>query len=218
MSCPSCSSPIAIPTASRAPAVQITVGCQCGQRFAAPPHLAGKQIPCPVCRQPIFVPQSQSEVTDPFLGDVSSMVSAAPTRPPPPSTSFNQPTQGFFQRSTQKKQKRQMPESARNASVGLAIGGFLWTTFTGVGIYLISTKDIDSVGQWITAYFSCLAIGGYISAILVWQRVPFAIVPATLIAGCYGLFAPLGTLIAVFIFIALFNGDTRQYLARARHS
>ena len=31
------------------------VSCVCGQRFNAPSHLAGQQLPCPVCRQPILI-------------------------------------------------------------------------------------------------------------------------------------------------------------------
>jgi len=33
----------------------ITVTCRCGQRFAAEPHLAGKQVPCPACGQPLLI-------------------------------------------------------------------------------------------------------------------------------------------------------------------
>ncbi|HZN34872.1 MAG TPA: DUF1559 domain-containing protein [Pirellulaceae bacterium] len=34
----------------------VTVACRCGQRFAAPNHLQGKQVPCPVCKAPISIP------------------------------------------------------------------------------------------------------------------------------------------------------------------
>ncbi len=35
----------------------IVVTCRCGQKFAAQPHLAGKQVACPVCGQPLLVPR-----------------------------------------------------------------------------------------------------------------------------------------------------------------
>jgi len=35
----------------------IHVECRCGKRFAAQPHLAGKQVACPVCGYLIAVPQ-----------------------------------------------------------------------------------------------------------------------------------------------------------------
>lgn len=38
----------------------IVVSCVCGQRFNAPSHLAGQQLPCPVCRQPILIPTGNS--------------------------------------------------------------------------------------------------------------------------------------------------------------
>lgn len=44
------------PAASSATAGPIPVACRCGQRFAAPPNLAGKQVACPKCRSPIQVP------------------------------------------------------------------------------------------------------------------------------------------------------------------
>jgi hypothetical protein len=34
----------------------IEVACECGKRFAAPPHLAGKRVKCPSCGLPISVP------------------------------------------------------------------------------------------------------------------------------------------------------------------
>ena len=35
----------------------IVVTCRCGQKFAAQPHLAGKQVACPVCGQALLVPR-----------------------------------------------------------------------------------------------------------------------------------------------------------------
>jgi RNase P subunit RPR2 len=34
----------------------IEVGCQCGKRFKAQPHLAGKRVGCPSCGSPITIP------------------------------------------------------------------------------------------------------------------------------------------------------------------
>ncbi len=34
----------------------IEVGCTCGQRFRAQPHLAGKQLRCPSCGSPLAIP------------------------------------------------------------------------------------------------------------------------------------------------------------------
>lgn len=38
----------------------VAVACRCGRRFAAPPHLAGKQVACPACRSPIQIPIQRS--------------------------------------------------------------------------------------------------------------------------------------------------------------
>ncbi|MFT5523006.1 MAG: hypothetical protein ACI9G1_001270 [Pirellulaceae bacterium] len=39
----------------------IPVGCQCGQRFAAPDNLAGKAVRCPKCGNPLQIPNPQAE-------------------------------------------------------------------------------------------------------------------------------------------------------------
>ena len=38
----------------------IEVACQCGKRFAAPPHLGGKRVKCPSCGLPMSVPTPRS--------------------------------------------------------------------------------------------------------------------------------------------------------------
>jgi hypothetical protein len=60
--CPSCQSPLQIPSAAApaSPSPPIAVTCECGQRFRAPAHLAGKRVKCSVCQQPISVPDPQA--------------------------------------------------------------------------------------------------------------------------------------------------------------
>jgi DNA-directed RNA polymerase subunit RPC12/RpoP len=80
--CPSCGSKIVIAAAPAQPATGpatarpappranvssnggdgLVVSCWCGQQLRAPSHLAGQQVPCPVCQQPILVPA----IDDPF--------------------------------------------------------------------------------------------------------------------------------------------------------
>ncbi|HJN11480.1 MAG TPA: hypothetical protein QF564_22555 [Pirellulaceae bacterium] len=59
MACPTCGQALVVPAAAPTP-VQATgtiaVGCRCGKRFAAPPHLAGRQVQCPACQQALMVP------------------------------------------------------------------------------------------------------------------------------------------------------------------
>ncbi|MBC7854391.1 MAG: hypothetical protein IAF94_13240 [Pirellulaceae bacterium] len=84
VNCPTCGSPIVIaapaarpapisPTSPRVSPAEsadggIVVACRCGQRFRAPGQLAGQQVPCPVCQQPILVPPGAAVIdpTDPF--------------------------------------------------------------------------------------------------------------------------------------------------------
>jgi hypothetical protein len=47
----------ATPAAPVAATGSIAVTCRCGKGFAAPANLAGKQVACPSCRNPILVPQ-----------------------------------------------------------------------------------------------------------------------------------------------------------------
>ena len=54
------------------------VACQCGQRFAAADHLAGKTVPCPVCGRAISVPH-QAPVVAP-LEDLAGQSMAQPVR------------------------------------------------------------------------------------------------------------------------------------------
>lgn len=66
--CPSCQSPIVIPTASapvaavpvrpQTTAQDVFVSCKCGQQFKAIPSLIGKTVACPSCRQPLHVKAS----------------------------------------------------------------------------------------------------------------------------------------------------------------
>lgn len=55
----------------------IAVGCQCGQRFAAPDHLAGKQVKCPKCGSPLSIPSGNPAATAP----PQPQMPAAPTAP-----------------------------------------------------------------------------------------------------------------------------------------
>src|SRR4051812_43312577 len=43
----------------------IEVACRCGQRFAAPAHLAGQRVPCPVCQSPIDIGRAASAFNPP---------------------------------------------------------------------------------------------------------------------------------------------------------
>ena len=49
----------------------IRVGCQCGKRFAAPDHLAGKSVPCPSCGSPILIaaPPAKAAALAPIASD-----------------------------------------------------------------------------------------------------------------------------------------------------
>lgn len=107
-----------------------------------------------------------------------------------------------------------MPETAKTACGGLVAGAVIWTIVCGIAINAILAGHGDAITIAITAYWACLAVGGYISGILIWQRVSFATVPAAIIAVAYALFFPIGTLIGGIILLKLFDKDTRAYLAQ----
>src|SRR6185369_11961383 len=48
----------------------LVASCRCGQQLSAPSHLAGQQVPCPVCQQPILIPVSD----DPFTTSLASPI------------------------------------------------------------------------------------------------------------------------------------------------
>jgi len=47
------------------------VSCRCGQQFNAPTHLAGQQVPCPFCQQPILIPASDDPFTTSFASPIA---------------------------------------------------------------------------------------------------------------------------------------------------
>lgn len=51
------------PAAPAQSARKIVVACQCGKRFQAPSHLAGRQVKCPGCQQPIQIPPAVTPPT-----------------------------------------------------------------------------------------------------------------------------------------------------------
>lgn len=88
--CPACAQPLAIPdgTLSQRPVPQrpadqsreppIPVACACGRRFNAPARLAGKQVACPGCGQPLHIAPTVETDSDPF-GDLSQFSAPQPT-------------------------------------------------------------------------------------------------------------------------------------------
>ena len=48
--------------------MSIPVRCQCGQQFAAKPELAGKQLRCPSCGNPLRIPPLQPVQPKPQAG------------------------------------------------------------------------------------------------------------------------------------------------------
>jgi hypothetical protein len=75
------------------------------------------------------------------------------------------------------------------------------------------TEGTDAIGNVITFVLAMFALGGYVSAVLVWRRVSMAMVPACLVTCIYLMFFPLGTLVGVIILTQLLAADTRKYLA-----
>ena len=66
----------------------IAVACQCGQKFAAPDHLAGKTVKCPKCAQPLKIPAQSSA---PKSGKPASHGKPASTsKAPAPSTAHEE--------------------------------------------------------------------------------------------------------------------------------
>ena len=221
--CPSCKSPISV-SAPQDSSGSIGVACQCGQQFSAKPHLAGKQVRCPMCRQAISVPDaaaarsaayaaaSQSlPADDEFWDELSA---PAPATPEPAELAPDPLDQAAprARRPARPKFTGPMPDSTRTACAALATGGFLWTIFAGIGFYLMSTEKIDAVGQGVTMFFACLALGGFVSAALIRQRVRLAVIPAVLVSAFYLRFFPLGTVIAAIVLLKLFADDSRRYL------
>jgi hypothetical protein len=55
--------------------MSIPVSCSCGQQFMAQPHLAGKQVPCPSCGNPLTIPAADGQAPEP----VEERSSSTPT-------------------------------------------------------------------------------------------------------------------------------------------
>jgi uncharacterized protein (AIM24 family) len=56
----------------------LLVNCQCGNRFNAPDKYAGQRVKCPMCSQPVQVPQLAAPSENPYAAPAP--VSAAPAR------------------------------------------------------------------------------------------------------------------------------------------
>ncbi len=221
--CPSCKSPISVP-APQEGAVAIRVACQCGQRFGAKSHLAGKQVRCPKCRQAILVPgvaaerpamqavASQSAAADDEFWDELSAPAPAAPEPADLTPASLHPTAAPAPRPARPKFTGPMPDSIQTACAALATGGFLWTIFAGIGFYLMSTEKVDALGEQFTMFLALVAFGGYASAVMIWKRVRLAIIPALLVSTVYLMFFPIGTVVAVIVFLKLFDADSRRYL------
>ncbi len=106
-----------------------------------------------------------------------------------------------------------MPESARVTCLALGISGFVAAIFAGVIIVLMSEdRNIElSPAAGLLAFLP--ALGGVVAAVLVWNRVPFATVPAMLVGIFFLFFVPIGTLVGAIVLAKLFAEDTRRYLA-----
>ncbi len=106
-----------------------------------------------------------------------------------------------------------MPESAKMAGGGLFGLGIIIVVIV-VGIHAISGPgDIDAFGQNLTAFSICLAVAAGVSAVLIWTGVPvIGLVTGSLVALCALPVFPIGTIFSVFIFLKLFDPQTRAYL------
>lgn len=66
----------------------IPVTCQCGSRFAAPDHLAGKQVACPQCKRPLVINRA--------AGGPAAKAPAKPNKPAAPAGMANASNQDGF--------------------------------------------------------------------------------------------------------------------------
>jgi len=103
----------AIPAAPASATAPLAVACRCGQRFAAPPHLAGKQVACPSCRSPIQVPHRQATVTSAPANDDGFWDDLKPPEPTP----FQAPGTGFV--APQPSPKKEIPSPAKATSFAI---------------------------------------------------------------------------------------------------
>jgi hypothetical protein len=100
----------------------------------------------------------------------------------------------------------------RTACLGLAVGAFLWSVIIFVLLSLGVREKLDAIGTGLLAYMAVLAVGGLVSAVLLWKRVPLARLPAACCAVGFLLFVPLGTIVGAIILSTLFTEETERYL------
>lgn len=105
----------AVPAAAAAPATPIAVACRCGQRFAAPPHLAGRQVACPSCRSPIQVPHPHAAATSAAANDDGFWDDIKPSTPSP--SPFYDPSSGLA--APVQPAKKEIPTPAKATSYAI---------------------------------------------------------------------------------------------------
>jgi len=133
--------------------MSIVVRCQCGRSFAAQPHLAGKQVNCPVCGSPIVIPVpqqglQQTGTLEPLDapsdgGFWSETVSAASAAPAAPGTLGTSP----FGASA--------PRKRRSSSLPLIIGGVVAAVMivflvAGLFVWSIVSGFVKEQREWTT--------------------------------------------------------------------
>lgn len=74
--------------------MSISVSCECGARFNAPPHLAGKRVKCPKCSAAISIPavaEPAKSAAAPQQARPKATAPQAPSPPPPPAPRASMP-------------------------------------------------------------------------------------------------------------------------------
>jgi hypothetical protein len=78
--------------------MSVDVACQCGARFRARDHLAGKKVPCPRCAKPLAIPAITAETLAPLesssFGEQAFLGSALPALSNPAPWAASEPDSG----------------------------------------------------------------------------------------------------------------------------
>lgn len=187
----------------------ITVTCnECGTCMRLRDEAVGKRFRCKSCGN-VFSLGSRNERND---HDDNNGVNEKNFQPQRRRRSVSQTRKPRSKRRNSRSDS-QMPQKVKEAVLGLATAGLLWSVFSGMGLYLSATGDLDAVGRGITYYLLSLGIGGFIGSALLWSRVPGSKFFAMFISVFYLIFFPLGTIVGVIIFRGLLSTEMAHYLA-----
>lgn len=143
VACPSCGSPLDVPTPRPTATAggSIPVACRCGSRFNAQPHLAGKRVACPNCAQTIVVPTARVQTPTPTFEDEQPGLDLASL--PVPTGSNYLPAANYTHQPTRRTRKPLNP-------LPLIIGGIILAGAAVLGFAAVAAWNgvSNAIADW----------------------------------------------------------------------